>query len=620
MPVFHCKMCGGNLEVTEGMKICNCSYCDSFQTVPDISSERKRALFTKAHNLRFACEFDKAESVYDLICTDFPDEAEAYWGKVLCRYGIEYVDDPKTGRKIPTCHRTSFNSVLNDADFRLTLENSDSQLQSIYSAEAEIIDKIRENILAIASKEQPFDVFICYKETDSSGNRTEDSEIGERIYTELTKRGLKVFFSRETLRDKLGVEFEPYIFSAINTSPIMISIGTKPEYFDATWVRNEWSRFIGFMKRDNDKLLIPCYRNMTIGQMPEQFRGFQALNLGESDSIERIVKTVTDYKSARNESKMKFNSVFSQYETRLRSERSRLISLDREMAKRCSDEKKQAKDKFRKQQFPVLAFFVLWFFLASMTLPLTLLSEDISMSMIFWVIAWVLPPSIAVPVRYKRNKKAYAELHDKLYFDESAGSYELGISEKARRKYEFLNAKKMYRQDKFPTAMLVTCCSISGVMLGSILATAYNGIFIFFITLMACIFIPLAALSPLIIKINRSAKAVYKKRISVDCTEVGLDRKTIDQIYLKEKAALPLVILAAFVIWSILSNVIGIVATATDFTLITDNMAAEILLSAVLTAGVIIPITLKKNRTAYENYLLRLGEAHDAEKITERID
>ena len=32
-------------------------------------------------------------------------EAEAYWGLVLCRYGIEYVNDPATGKKVPTCHR-----------------------------------------------------------------------------------------------------------------------------------------------------------------------------------------------------------------------------------------------------------------------------------------------------------------------------------------------------------------------------------------------------------------------------------------------------------------------------------------------------------------------------------
>lgn len=46
-------------------------------------------------------EFDRAATVYVSITGEFPEEAEAYWGLCLCKYGIEYVDDPLTGKKIP---------------------------------------------------------------------------------------------------------------------------------------------------------------------------------------------------------------------------------------------------------------------------------------------------------------------------------------------------------------------------------------------------------------------------------------------------------------------------------------------------------------------------------------
>ena len=105
MAVLKCKMCGGNLDVQEGMTICECDYCGSVQTVPQLDNEKKITLFSRANRLRSVCEFDKASSVYESIVTEFPEEAEAYWGLVLCKYGIEYVDDPKTGKKIPTCHR-----------------------------------------------------------------------------------------------------------------------------------------------------------------------------------------------------------------------------------------------------------------------------------------------------------------------------------------------------------------------------------------------------------------------------------------------------------------------------------------------------------------------------------
>ena len=42
------------------------------------------------------------------------------------------------------------------------------------------IENIQKGILEISQREAPFDVFICYKEADESGERTEDSvyEIG----------------------------------------------------------------------------------------------------------------------------------------------------------------------------------------------------------------------------------------------------------------------------------------------------------------------------------------------------------------------------------------------------------------------------------------------------------
>ena len=89
MSVFKCKMCGGDIDLTEGSSVAVCEYCGTKQTVPTADNEKKMTLFARANRLRSACEFDKAASVYESIVADFPEEAEAYWGLVLCRYGIE---------------------------------------------------------------------------------------------------------------------------------------------------------------------------------------------------------------------------------------------------------------------------------------------------------------------------------------------------------------------------------------------------------------------------------------------------------------------------------------------------------------------------------------------------
>ena len=106
MAIIKCKMCGGDLQVIEDSTVCECEYCGTKQTVPTLDNEKKHTLFNRASRLLRNSEFDKAYGVFENIVSEFPEEAEAYWGLLLCRYGIEYVDDPATGKKIPTCHRT----------------------------------------------------------------------------------------------------------------------------------------------------------------------------------------------------------------------------------------------------------------------------------------------------------------------------------------------------------------------------------------------------------------------------------------------------------------------------------------------------------------------------------
>lgn len=318
MPAFKCKMCGGNLNITTGMTVTECPFCGTKQTVPHMDDEKKTQLYTRANKLRFTCEFDKAAVIYENIISDSPEEAEAYWGLILCKYGIEYVDDPATGKKIPTCHRTSFDSVFDDDNFELIMENSDAQSKTVYREEAKTIENIRKGIIAVSSKEEPYDIFICYKETDENGSRTVDSEIAQDVYDKLTEEGYRVFFSRISLEDKLGEEYEPYIFAALNSARIMLAFGTKYEYFNAVWVKNEWSRFLKLAARDHSKYLIPCYRDIDAYDMPKEFAKLQSQDMGKvgatQDLLRGIKKILSDKKPKASET-MKFQETISSDET-----------------------------------------------------------------------------------------------------------------------------------------------------------------------------------------------------------------------------------------------------------------------------------------------------------------
>ncbi len=304
MAIIKCKMCGGTLEINNNETVAVCEYCGTKQTLPKSNDEVVSNLFNRANNLRLKCEFDKAEQVYEKILEVDNTEAEAHWGIVLCKYGIEYVEDPKTYTRIPTCHRTSYDSILADSAYLSAIANADGYQKVLYEEEAKKINDIQRGILSIVKNEKPFDVFICYKETDESGQRTVDSAIANDIYHQLTNEGFKVFYSAITLEDKLGEAYEPYIFAALNSAKVMLVIGTKPQYFEAVWVKNEWSRFLKLIKTDRSKLLIPCYRNMDAYDLPEEFSHLQSQDMskiGFINDIERGIKKVLAKDTAKSE-------------------------------------------------------------------------------------------------------------------------------------------------------------------------------------------------------------------------------------------------------------------------------------------------------------------------------
>ena len=297
MAIFKCKMCGGTIEFNQGDTVGICDSCGTKQTLPKLDDDKKANLYDRANHFRRNNDYDKAMGIYEQILNEDNTDSEAYWSLVLCRYGIEYVEDPATHKRVPTVNRAQFTSIFDDDNYKQALHYADSSQRVIYEQEATLINEIQKGILAISQKEEPFDVFICYKETDNNGRRTQDSVLANDLYHQLTQEGFKVFFSRITLEDKLGTAYEPYIFAALNSAKVMVVIGTRPENFNAVWVKNEWSRFLALVKNDSSKVLIPAYRDMDPYDLPEEFSHLQAQDmskLGFMQDLIRGIKKITD--------------------------------------------------------------------------------------------------------------------------------------------------------------------------------------------------------------------------------------------------------------------------------------------------------------------------------------
>ena len=253
-----CINCGGEYEYRNGRWVCRA--CGSYKPEA-ISTEEESLLYAAFQRLRLA-DFDEAEKEFNDIVLRYPKNPNGYWGCLMSKYGIKYEQD-FDGRMIPTCYATSMESVMNDNCYQRALEYADDDNKNYYRKQAWYIEKVRKEWVEKAKKEPPYDIFICYKDSDLPNGieRTRDSFMAQDLYVHLMKKGYRVFFSRESLRDKVGEKYEPYIFNALATAKVMIVYGSKLEFISSTWMKNEWSRY-GKRMQEGEKhpnsLLVAC--------------------------------------------------------------------------------------------------------------------------------------------------------------------------------------------------------------------------------------------------------------------------------------------------------------------------------------------------------------------------
>lgn len=303
---YRCKICAGTLTIDPKIRIAVCDYCGTKQTLPLFGDDSSKILYDRGNQYLLHNEYDKAESVFTQLLSVNPNDAEIYWDLVLCKYGVTYAKDPQTNRYIPTCNRTHVESVLKDENYIRALDLSVGEKQELYKRDAGIIDNIQKGILEVSKKEKPFDIFISYKETDANGDRTKDSIEAQKIYEKLVNMGYKVFFSRITLESKIGEEYEPYIYAALSSSKIMITVSSSDDNINAAWVKNEWSRFLTLRRGNVEKTLIPVYFDMNVNDLPEEFALLSAQDLKADDfeqefirGIKKLVPTPIEVKASR---------------------------------------------------------------------------------------------------------------------------------------------------------------------------------------------------------------------------------------------------------------------------------------------------------------------------------
>ena len=126
--------------------------------------------------------------------------------------------------------------------------------------------------------DEHYDVFVSVKQrigdklTEDSKKAYEISRMLERDYN------LKVFNS-ELTPPSAGVNYEPYILSALKSAKMLIVVAGSEEHVESPWVKNEWNRYLHFMRSEmyernqTDRHLLPyLFGDMRTNLLPVEIQ------------------------------------------------------------------------------------------------------------------------------------------------------------------------------------------------------------------------------------------------------------------------------------------------------------------------------------------------------------
>ena len=300
--IRECSVCQHQIVFPEDAQSYECSRCFTLNFRRRARNEALN-VFQRADELREGGDFTQAAQSYQRVLEAHPDEHEALWSLVLCKYRIVYEEDRKTGRWHPTVGAVSHDLVQEDPDFlkacRLADEEGEGGSEK-YRSDARYIDDTMAQIRQLRESCAPFDVFICHKTSPLGGEGyTEDYRRGAKLYQTLTEMGYNVFFAPEKMELLSGASsYEAGIFHALSTARIMLVVCSSREHLESTWVRSEWRRYLNMIAQGEKKALLPLrYADMPVEQLPEAFRmrHLQAVSMGEQDSMQIVLAKVKQY-------------------------------------------------------------------------------------------------------------------------------------------------------------------------------------------------------------------------------------------------------------------------------------------------------------------------------------
>ena len=245
MAYIICEVCGNEISVSQEEHSALCPACGAKNRVP-ASITRTERDYHIAARLRVSGDYGRAIECYQKIYDMDPDELEACWGIILCKYGVSYTGQGED-RKLQ-CSRINESAVTADIYYKTLMNYADSKQRSYFEQEAVKIQEAQKQLRQFALRESNYDVYLSYKELEMGEGDLTDAEEIKQLVSFLEKQGLRVFYDRKKVAREHPGEEKMYQLAAQYTAKVMLVYGSRKSFFSHGPVQEEWSSYLMLMR------------------------------------------------------------------------------------------------------------------------------------------------------------------------------------------------------------------------------------------------------------------------------------------------------------------------------------------------------------------------------------
>lgn len=228
MAVLKCKMCGGSLEIIDGVSVIECLYCGTKHKVSELNEQQDETTYTLLLKRAFTFiedeKWDSAKEYAERVLDNAPENENAYLVKLLadkevkrkedlqrCKYTFEENENYQKILKYGS------QSLINELKVYISYIEKENELQDIkkyiqWAKEAQSIQEIHRQIKSAREKiNKLHDIEQCKEfvsECDKIAELTESYELELRRNIDEITSAIKTSYNKK--RDEIRYRIETY--------------------------------------------------------------------------------------------------------------------------------------------------------------------------------------------------------------------------------------------------------------------------------------------------------------------------------------------------------------------------------------------------------------------------